>query len=422
MAEKINKKTLHTVTLDPDKCKGCVTCMKRCPTEAIRVRNGKASVQYDHCIGCGECVRLCPHHAKLASYDPFETIQKYKYKIAIPAPSLYGQFDNLTDINYVLNGLLAIGFDDVYEVGRGAELVSEATKIVLETGKIPKPVISTACPAVLELICVRFAQFKSHLLNMLAPVDVTAKLARGKAISRGIPAEDIGVFFISPCPAKVFALKTGMCEPEPVVDGVLAISDVYMRLQPVIGKQQDIKPLSKLGTTGLSWASSGGEATSVFRDKYLSADGIENVMNVLKKLEDKTLKDLDFIELNACTSGCVGGVLNVENPFVARARLRELRRKLPIKANFLVDEGKPLQFYQWQHEPDFDDVFRLDEDRFSAMNKLIRIDKILADLPLADCGLCGAPSCRAYAEDVVNGLVPEDTKCPRKENDDGSGN
>ena len=106
----------HTVFLDAEKCKGCVTCMKRCPTEAIRVRNGKASVFYDRCIGCGECVRLCPSHAKLASYDSFDTINDFKYKIALPAPSLYGQFNNLTDVNYVLNGLLALGFDEVFEV------------------------------------------------------------------------------------------------------------------------------------------------------------------------------------------------------------------------------------------------------------------------------------------------------------------
>ena len=93
-------KRLTTVTLDPAKCKGCLTCMKRCPTEAIRVRDGIASVMYDKCVGCGECVRLCPHHAKIPSYDKFEIVNDYKYKIALPAPSFYGQFNNLHDVNY----------------------------------------------------------------------------------------------------------------------------------------------------------------------------------------------------------------------------------------------------------------------------------------------------------------------------------
>ena len=174
-------RNLHTVILDAEKCKGCVTCMKRCPTEAIRVRNGKASVLYERCIGCGECVRLCPYHAKLASYDPFESISAFRYKIALPAPSLYGQFNNLTDVDYVLNGLLKIGFDDVFEVARGAELVSEATKVLLDRGQIAPPVISTACPAVLELILSRFHNLKDNLVPLLAPVDVAAKLARERA-------------------------------------------------------------------------------------------------------------------------------------------------------------------------------------------------------------------------------------------------
>ena len=67
---------------------------------------------------------MCPHKAKKAIHDSFEQMDQYKYKIALPAPSLYGQFDNLDDVDYVLNGLLRIGFDDVYEVSKAAEMVS----------------------------------------------------------------------------------------------------------------------------------------------------------------------------------------------------------------------------------------------------------------------------------------------------------
>src|SRR5690554_5084428 len=119
---------LRTVTLDEDKCKGCVTCMKRCPTEAIRVRNGKAKIHYDKCISCGECVRLCPHHAKKAVYDNLDIINNYKYKIALPAPSFFGQFSNLDNLGQVVEGLKRLGFDEVVEVAKGAELVSHATR------------------------------------------------------------------------------------------------------------------------------------------------------------------------------------------------------------------------------------------------------------------------------------------------------
>ncbi|MBQ1225608.1 MAG: 4Fe-4S binding protein, partial [Clostridia bacterium] len=54
----------HSVTLDISKCKGCTNCIKRCPTEAIRVRNGHAIIKEEKCIDCGECIRLCPYKAK----------------------------------------------------------------------------------------------------------------------------------------------------------------------------------------------------------------------------------------------------------------------------------------------------------------------------------------------------------------------
>jgi len=401
----------HTVLLDTDKCKGCITCMRRCPTQAIRVRDGKASVQYDDCIGCGECVRLCPHNAKLAKYDAFDSINAFEYKIALPAPALYGQFNNLTDVNYVLNGLLGIGFDDVYEVGRGAELVSEVTKYLLDNGRISTPVISTACPAVVNLIFAKFPGLEKHLLPVRAPVEIAAKLAREKAIARGIPAEKIGVFFISPCPAKVEALKSG----ERLVDGVISVSKVYKRLLPVMNKlrREDLRPLSKMGVMGLGWAASGGESVSIYREKYLAADGIENVMHILNALEDHTLTEVDFIELSACTSGCVGGVLTVENPFIARARLRALRKKLPQKCNSIMDEGKPVDYYLCEHSPRLPAQSKPGENRMETMKRLIQIEELLKTLPQVDCGMCGAPSCRAYAEDVVNGLTA--VPCPKKE-------
>lgn len=407
-------KSLHTVTLDSEKCKGCIACMKRCPTEAIRVRGGKAKVLYDRCVGCGECVRICPNQAKLPSYDPFEMIERFKYRVAVPAPSLYGQFNNLTDIDTVLNGLLEIGFDDVFEVSRGAELITEVSRKVIAENKIKRPVISTACPAIVELIMVRYHDLADHLLDLQAPVDIALRLAREEAIQKGIPAEDIGVFFISPCPAKVFALKTGLGLKAPSADGVLSISEVYFKLISAMPKLKSVRPLAKTGIIGLQWASSGGEAAGLFMDKYLAADGVENAIEILNEIDNEKLNYIDFVELNACAGGCVGGVLNIENPFVAKARIRSLRRNLQLARNNVAETDKPLSYFRWEVAPEIKDVYRLDEDRMLALEKMKAIDAITKSLPNLDCGSCGAPSCRAFAEDVVNGEI--DRKACVREN------
>lgn len=416
------KSMLNTVMLDTDKCRGCITCMKRCPTEAIRVRNGKAKVLYERCVACGECVRLCPHHAKLACYDNFDIIDNYKYKVALPAPSLFGQFNNMDDINIVLSGLLEIGFDDVFEVARGAEIVNKVTNEYIKTHPdMKRPVISTACPAVVELVMLCYHGLADRLVPVKAPVDISVRLAREEAVKKaaekGIGENEIGVFFISPCPAKVFALKTGMGLKKPEVDGVLAIKDVYVRLLPAMKNLKEIKQLSRTGSTGLSWASSGGEAAGLKNDNFLAADGIENVINVLKKLEDDKLGYLDFIELNACNGGCVGGVLNVENPFVAKARIRALKKSLPKVETRSKSLPKPEEFYLWEETPKIKEVYKIDNDRSVAVQRLAKIEEIVKTLPDLDCGSCGAPSCRAFAEDVERGdAVIEE--CVRKEREE----
>ena len=83
---------IHSVRFVPSKCKGCVTCVKACPTDAIRVRNGEAELIAARCIDCGECMRRCAYHAVEAYSDKLEEIQKYQYNIVLPPPSLYAQF------------------------------------------------------------------------------------------------------------------------------------------------------------------------------------------------------------------------------------------------------------------------------------------------------------------------------------------
>ncbi len=396
----------HSVTLNADRCKGCITCVKRCPTEAIRVKDGKATIIKERCIDCGECIRVCPHRAKKAVYDKLDMLQQFEYNVAMPAPALYGQFNNLDNVDYVLNGLLDLGFDDVFEVARAAELISECTRKRLSEPDCLKPLISTACPAIIRLIRVRFPKLIPHLLDLLAPVEIAAKLAQKEAMEKtGLPAEKIGIFFISPCPAKVTAVRQPLGCDTCAISGVLAISDIYRPLLSAMNKIKQPKPLSECGLTGISWSYTGGEATALLRTKYLAADGMENVIKILEEIEDEKLEDLDFVELGACVSGCVGGCLTIENPYIARTRVRQLRKYMPVSANRLKDYDLTYEDCKWTKEVEYDPVLRLDADLATAMKKMQETRQIEKDLPGVDCAACGSPSCRAFAEDVVAGTA-----------------
>lgn len=401
----------HSVVLEEDKCCGCTNCIKRCPTEAIRVRDGKANIITERCIDCGECIRVCPHHAKKARSDSIEEIEKFKYKIAIPAPALFGQFNNMDDIDIVLNGLLKLGFDSVYEVSRGAELVSQATRQLIRENKLKHPIISSACPAVVRLIKQRFPDLCENVMPMKAPMEVSAMLAKKYAMEEtGLPMEDIGAFFITPCPAKVTEINRPMdVNKRSYCDGAIAISKIYPKLTSAMDKLTSIEPLANSGVIGVGWATSGGESAAMLGDRYLAADGIENVIRVLEELEDERIRNVDFVELNACTGGCVGGVLTVENPYVAQARIHTLRKYLPVSQNHLKD-GVPDKM-MWDKPLEYDEnVLSLDKNINKAMEMMEQIEKIEASLPGLDCGSCGAPSCHAMAEDIVKGSAKE-TEC-----------
>ena len=255
----------HSVALTLEKCRGCTHCLQRCPTEAIRIRDGHAQITTTLCIDCGECIRTCGYQAKHAEADPFECIQDYNYKIALPAPALYGQFDHLDDINYVLDGLLKIGFDDIFEVAQAAELVSGYSRRYIMREDVPKPVISSACPVIGRLISIRYPDLVDNVLPLHPPVDMAAKLARivAKKEHPELTDEDIGIFFISPCPAKVSYLKQEAEEDRQLVDGVLSMTDIYKRLVQVMKRGDVPPPRSKTGRVGIRWAGSGGEAKAV---------------------------------------------------------------------------------------------------------------------------------------------------------------
>ena len=403
-------KFYHSVRLNPDLCKGCINCIKRCPTEAIRVRNKKALINSKFCIDCGECIRVCPHHAKYAIYDKLEEMKKYDYTVALPAPSLYSQFNNLEDVNIVLNALLLMGFDDVFEVSAGAELASEATRAYMTEHKDQFPIISTACPSVVRLIRVRFPNLISHMLPLNPPIEIAAMLAAQRALkTTGLPREKIGIFFISPCPSKVTYARAPLGNEHSEVDAVLAIKDVYPQLlsrMKAVGN--DYPEIGTSGKIGISWGRSGGESSGLLSESYLAADGIENVIRVLEDLEDQKFSNLEFVELNACNGGCVGGILAVENPYVAEVKLKRLRRYMPVARTHMSQDAE--QVIPWTTGVQFEPVFRLGTTMMESFSRLNQVERLCKKLPGLDCGSCGAPTCKALAEDIVRGDAQE-TDC-----------
>ncbi|MDN5347425.1 MAG: hypothetical protein PWP65_989 [Clostridia bacterium] len=402
----------HSVRLDQEKCKGCTNCIKHCPTEAIRVREGKARIIQERCIDCGECIRICPNRAKIAVGDGLEKIRGYRYKVALPAPSIYAQFYPEVPVPRILGAFLALGFDAVFEVALAAEVVAAATKDFLLKHRGPRPLISPACPAVVSLIQVRFPALVDQIAPLETPMDAAARLARSKAVAEmGLRPEEVGTFFISPCPAKITAVRqppTGLLSQ---VDGVLPLAAIYPDLLRASETAREVDPVA--GPRGVGWGVSGGENASIGLNRLLHVDGIHHVINVLEGVEKGEVTDIDYIEAQACPGGCVGGALMVKNPFVARQALTRALASLelgpgysPEELEARVAEGECQVAGRVKPRP----ALALDADLDNAIAKMKLLEDTLATLPGLDCGSCGSPNCRALAEDIVRGQA-QDTDC-----------
>lgn len=409
----------HSVHLNEEKCKGCVNCIKRCPTEAIRVRDGKASILEARCIDCGECVRNCPNQAKIVVADSMERLKGFKYNVALPAPAIYGQFREGTTPKQVLATLLAIGFDHVADVAFGADLVAMKIREALEGSSEPRPLISSACPAVVRLVQVRFPNLIEHVLPVISPMRAAATIARYQ-IKRlvDLPEHEVGIWFITPCPGKVSAINEPAGFEESCITGAIPISEVY----PLIRERmmRDPEEIERLTARlhhgsglGVGWARSGGENQSIGCSRQIAVDGIHSVIQILEDVERGKLSDIDYIEAQACLGGCVGGVLTVENSFITRRRVRILATEGAdeidrVEADELAQEV--LDYEDWfRHDKPIEPrpTLKLDDDMAIAIRKMEQMERILEDLPGLDCGSCGAPNCQALAEDVVRGLATE---------------
>ncbi len=404
----------HALQVDEPRCIGCSRCMKICPTEAIRIHGGKAAIQEHRCIDCGRCYEVCPAQAIRIKDDDFEAIRRYPHSVALLPAVFMGQFPDDINVSKVYASLYELGFAHVMEVESAAMIYKEAKERYAREHPDVRPLISSFCPAIVRLIQIKYPSLAENVMPIKVPLDLSAMYAVQELVSRGIPREEIGLFYITPCAAKVSAVKAPVGEEKSLIDGVINMNLLYNRVYKHIkdmGKNHQYPPLSRqrLSADAILSTLTNGERRICTAKRSYAIDGIENVMDFLDRLENDEVEGVEFLELRACDQSCAGALLSVDNRFLCGERMYARARKAAERErNGEMPRDREMEKYQDYliENSTVDEVqprsmMVLDPDISKALEKMEKIERMKVHLPQIDCGVCGAPTCEAFATDVV---------------------
>lgn len=398
----------HALKVDASKCIGCTHCMKSCPSEAIRVINGLAVIDYDRCVDCGQCHRVCPSKAFYVEQDDLAQIMAFKYRVILFPSVMIGQFPEKYSEDQIYNGLKKVGFTHVYEVEQPIQVLIDSINEVLENTETPKPAISIYCPAIVRLIQGRYPSLTENLIHRKAPHNLAAHFAIERLLLEGALREEIGLFYATPCIAKIAAVKSPVGERESIVDGIINMNRLYNEVMKVISEgdvEDNSDQRENLSAEGITWSLTRGESCH-FGSRSIAIDGIHNAVRFLERLENDQVHGIDFIEMRACDQSCAGGILLTGNRFMTVERLERRAKRyraakdIPIDIIRIDTEELKQKLVLPAIKPNPHLIFGT--DRVKTMEKMNKAQHIVCFLPGIDCGACGAPNCHALAEDMVN--------------------
>ncbi|MDZ4993358.1 ferredoxin [Clostridium perfringens] len=327
----------------------------------------KDTFDNSNCIYCGQCTLFCPTGA-IDSDNPEEKVlaakEANKYMVAIFAPSVratLGEEFNLpigTDVSPKLaTSARLAGFNKVFETDFGADLtiVEEAHELlerIKNNGILP--MFTSCCPAWINWVERFRRDLLPHISTCKSPQQmIGATIKTYFAEKNNLAPENIFVTSIKPCTAKKFeATRNGMgrnnysdinavftvreyanflkekgininnipsTEPDDFLDtttaggaifgssGGLLRSALRTLLYYLKETPEEIEKVANIRLTDLEGFSGVKVINYKTKDLTLKTAAVSGISNLIKFLDSGLWKDYQFIEVMACSGGCVNG-------------------------------------------------------------------------------------------------------------------
>ncbi len=316
-------------TIDRSKCIDCGKCMAVCPYHAI-IRNplpcedacpvgaigkggdGLVKIDFKTCIYCGKCFRSCPFSAimeRSSLINILDAMESGRPVIAMVAPSVTNQFPGT--LEQLFTALRRSGFSDIMEVALGAELTTEheAEEFFERMARGDRLMTSSCCPAWVEAA-------KRHIPDIVPMVSTTPSpmAYAGQLVRKDHP--DAVTVFIGPCIA-----KRREAQNDPNVDYVMTFEELgaLLAAMEIDVISQEAAQLDQPATSfARNFARSCGVSEAILEEigagspdrpkidsKFIN--GLDRKSVNLLKLYAKGKLPGNFVEVMACTGGCIGG-------------------------------------------------------------------------------------------------------------------
>lgn len=345
--------------IDQSKCRECGKCSEACPyhaiadlmrpcrrscdVNAITIGMDKlAVIDSKKCIACGHCVTGCPFGAISDMSHITDVVRHIKdpncVTVAIPAPAAEGQFGPNVTIGRLKNALKQVGFDYVYEVALGGDLVSMSeAKELIEHKEEGKKMTTSCCPAFVNLIRKHYPELMEYVSTTVSPMQANVRYIKDKH-------KNVFITFIGPCIAKKYEAEM-MESPDAVMtfEELNALFDARN-----VDPTQCEEDISRDATSyGRRFSAAGGVSASVVKAAEelgvtdISAkpcSGVKECKIALAMLKVGKLSE-DIIEGMACEGGCIAGPGSVAIlSQLKAARLKKIKGKDDDSIGGMIDE------------------------------------------------------------------------------------
>ncbi|MDO9067397.1 MAG: sigma 54-interacting transcriptional regulator [Deltaproteobacteria bacterium] len=388
-----------------DKCRKCYTCVRNCPVKAIKGEANHTEIIYERCIGCGKCVNNCPQKAKIFN-DKIASMERLlasgQLVVAVLGGAFRAFFHNVSP-NQLVAGLKKLGFAEVHEGAYGVELVAIEYVSAMEVATTP--LISSHCPAIVDLIERHYPKLIDNLIEVVSPM-----VAMGRFL-KGVLGAEVKVVYISSCIGAKLEIESE--EIRGAIDIVLTCQELHSMFK---SRSIDISTLKEEAFDGIQpylgrlFPITEGSfrvlpiVSDLLDGKVVTATGEVNVMEIISDLAQGRITP-KIADIRFCYNGCIGGPgmsSELTSFFKRNLVISHFKSDVPYmtSAHYLDMKITPHLARSFSSK-----YIKLKAPKAADITKILHATNKFAQKDELNCSACGYKTCREYSVAVHQGLA-----------------